>query len=61
MRQVRSATPIEAEAPPMRCSFCGKGEDEITQMICGRDNTTRICDECVDAAAEEVARTRCPN
>jgi hypothetical protein len=29
-----------------RCSFCGKGDEEVRRLIAGP--TTYICDECVD-------------
>lgn len=31
--------------PPLKCSFCGRGEGEVKQLI-GMD-TTMICDECI--------------
>jgi ATP-dependent Clp protease ATP-binding subunit ClpX len=32
-------------APELRCSFCGKGQDEVQRLIAGPD--VYICDECV--------------
>lgn len=40
----------------LRCSFCGKDLDEITQLIAGPD--VYICDECVDICAEIVNENR---
>lgn len=33
------------------CSFCGKGKDEVDQMVAG-PNGVFICDECIDGIAE---------
>lgn len=36
----------KAEAPaPLRCSFCGKSQHEVSKLIAGP--ATHICDECV--------------
>jgi len=39
------ATPVTAGAT-LRCSFCGKSQDEVRKLIAGPD--VHICDECVD-------------
>ena len=31
---------------PLRCSFCGKTQDEVKKIIAGP--TVYICDECID-------------
>lgn len=36
----------EKNDPPLRCSFCGKGRDEVKKLIAGP--TVYICNECVD-------------
>ena len=45
----------------IRCSFCGKTEDQVRKLIAGPDGSY-ICDECVEICSEiieeEVARTR---
>ena len=45
----------------IRCSFCGKTEDQIRKLIAGPDGSY-ICDECVEICSEiieeEVARDR---
>lgn len=42
----------------LRCSFCGKSQDEVKKLIAGP--TVYICDECVelcnDIIAEEYER-----
>ena len=38
----RSASSGEA---PLRCSFCGKNQDEVAQLVAGP--TVYICNECV--------------
>ena len=44
---------------PLRCSFCGKTQDEVKKIIAGP--TVYICDECVelcnDIIREEVQET----
>ena len=37
----------------MRCSFCGKTENQVRRMIAG-PNGAYICDECIDICAEIV-------
>jgi ClpX C4-type zinc finger len=38
---------------PARCSFCGKGQDEVRILLTGR-NDTYICDECVTIMANVI-------
>ncbi len=37
----------------IRCSFCGKTDDQVKKLIAGPDNTF-ICDECVGLCAEII-------
>ncbi len=37
----------------LRCSFCGKTQDQVEKLISGMNNTF-ICDECVELCAELV-------
>ncbi len=37
--------------PPLRCSFCDKGDDEVKRLIEGPDSTC-ICDECIQLCNE---------
>jgi ATP-dependent Clp protease ATP-binding subunit ClpX len=37
----------------LRCSFCGKGRDEVRKLIAGP--TVYICDECVDLCNDIIA------
>ena len=39
---------------PHRCSFCGKSEQQVHQMIAGPG--VYICDECVDRCNEIIAK-----
>ncbi|MCL2756015.1 MAG: ATP-dependent Clp protease ATP-binding subunit ClpX [Firmicutes bacterium] len=41
-----------------RCSFCGRGENEVKQMIKSPDGRTYICDVCVITGGEIVKRDR---
>ena len=36
---------------PIRCSFCGKSQDQVRKLVKGPNNTF-ICDECVQACNE---------
>ena len=35
----------------IRCSFCGKTQDQVRKLIAGTNNVF-ICDECIDLCAE---------
>lgn len=39
-------------AEKLRCSFCGKGEDQVKRLIAGEK--ALICDQCVAAAARTM-------
>ena len=36
------------------CSFCGKSEDEVYQLISSPDNDAYICDECIEDCQELI-------
>ena len=36
------------------CSYCGRGEDEVTLLIPSRDGKAYICEKCVDLCAEFI-------
>ena len=36
----------------IRCSFCGKSQAQVRKMIAGLQNSSFICDECVDICQE---------
>lgn len=40
--------------PKIRCSFCGKTEDQVNKLIAGPGGAY-ICDECVDLCSEIIA------
>ena len=40
--------------PPVRCSFCGKGEHEVKQLIV--EDGACICDQCVASCSELIAQ-----
>lgn len=40
----------------VRCSFCGKSEREVAQMLAGQ--SAYICDRCVDICHEAVTEER---
>ena len=49
----------EESATPVRCSFCGKGSDEVVKIVAGPG--VYICNECVALSADIVAEaTRDP-
>jgi ATP-dependent Clp protease ATP-binding subunit ClpX len=39
-------------AKKLRCSFCGKGEDQVKRLIAGEK--ALICDQCVVDAARTI-------
>jgi hypothetical protein len=41
------------EHQSLRCSFCGKGHDDVRKLIASP--TANICDECVTLCAELIA------
>jgi ATP-dependent Clp protease ATP-binding subunit ClpX len=43
----------EKDGQILRCSFCGKSQDEVKKLIAGP--TIYICDECVDLCNEIIA------
>jgi len=43
--------------PPWPCSFCGKGEGEVAQLIVGPEHIC-ICDSCVELCALLICRNR---
>lgn len=42
--------PVRSE-DKVRCSFCGKSQDQVKKLIAGSNNVF-ICDECIDLCAE---------
>ena len=40
-------------ASPLKCSFCGKGQEEVKKLIAGP--SVFICNECVDLCNEIIA------
>jgi len=43
----------EKDETKLKCSFCGKGQDEVKKLIAGP--TVYICDECVELCNEIIA------
>jgi ATP-dependent Clp protease ATP-binding subunit ClpX len=43
----------ERDENRLKCSFCGKGQDEVKKLIAGP--TVYICDECVELCNEIIA------
>ncbi len=41
---------------PLRCSFCGKSQDQVGKLVSG-PNGVYICDECIDACSEMLAES----
>ena len=39
----------------IRCSFCGKTEDQVRKLIAGPDGSY-ICDECVESAQRSLKK-----
>ena len=49
-------TEIIAKPLEVRCSFCRKGQADVEALIAGFG--VAICSECIDVAAEALARSR---
>ena len=47
----RGAQGPDQPGDPIRCSFCGKTQDQVRKLVKGPNNTF-ICDECVAACSE---------
>jgi ATP-dependent Clp protease ATP-binding subunit ClpX len=43
--------------PEYRCSFCGKRQEDVQQLIAG-PGSIYICDECVELCYEIVSESR---
>ena len=39
----------------IRCSFCGKSQEQVRKMIAGTGNNVFICDECIEVCNEILA------
>ena len=37
----------------VRCSFCGKTQDQVRKLIAGSNNVF-ICDECIELCSETL-------
>ena len=44
---------IKGNEPRIRCSFCGKTEDQVRKLIAGPDGAY-ICDECIEICSEII-------
>lgn len=54
MKQKLNPTP--ATPTPLYCSFCGKCQHEVFQLLCGP--AVFICDECVELCADIITEKR---
>ena len=52
--------PPDGKLTSSRCSFCGKGQEQVQRLIAGPD-TVYICDECISLCRGiiEEGRFRC--
>lgn len=48
--------PTRNADPVLRCSFCGKSQDEVGDLVAGP--TVFICGDCVDLAHDIVVAAR---
>ncbi|HQA97397.1 MAG TPA: ClpX C4-type zinc finger protein, partial [Clostridia bacterium] len=46
---------MDSRKPP-RCSFCGKAQNEVKQLIAGPN--AFICNECVDLCSEVIRESK---
>ncbi len=42
----------------LRCSFCGKSEDEVTYLIAGGASSVYICGACVDKCVDIIKQAQ---
>ena len=50
--QVQYSMPIRPDVT-IRCSFCGRTQDQVRKMIAGSGNhNVFICDECIELCSE---------
>lgn len=47
---------LKLDPEPPLCSFCGKGVNQVTEMINGND--ANICDQCVMLCSEMIFLSR---
>lgn len=47
--------PNDNRPAPLHCSFCGKSDTQVRQLISGGDNV-HICDECIRSCTEMLAQ-----
>jgi len=52
-RSKRMTNKKEQHTTPLKCSFCGKGQEEVKKLIAGP--SVFICNECVDLCNEIIA------
>ena len=52
-RRKESKMAMKGNDTKIRCSFCGKTDDQVKKLIAG-PNGTYICDECVGICAEII-------
>ena len=52
-------TPGSDGEVPVRCSFCGKTQDQVRKLVRGHDGMF-ICDECVEACNAISQVVLCP-
>lgn len=58
IQKLRRFAMQHGEKQPLRCSFCGKSEHEVTYLIAGGASSVYICDACVDKCVDIVNRAR---
>lgn len=56
MPRDNSRTPNTSDDGSIRCSFCGKSQDQVRKLVRGADGMF-ICDECVDACNEILGQS----
>ncbi len=42
----------------LRCSFCGRDEDEVTYLLAGGAQSVYICGDCVDICVDIIKREK---
>lgn len=58
IQKLRRFAMQHGEKQPLRCSFCGKSEHEVTYLIAGGASSVYICGACVEKCVDIVNKAK---
>ncbi len=58
IQKLRRFAMQHGEKQPLKCSFCGKSEQEVTYLIAGGASTVYICGDCVEKCVDIVNQAK---